>query len=258
MRLNRAEIFRMLSALLLVAVTLSNCNTNPSKSELPDNMYRLDGILVSDMNLYSCRAEIDFQRNDSGFANALIGFGGESFSYVDDIYRLGSMPAIDFPTGVYDLEIEDPLGYTDSITTTVADTFSIELTDLTDRLNPGGALVPIIWTGSADADGYIITAVRRYMAYSGQGFSSWASKEARNGSIPPEAFRWTAGNNLDTGWYYVHVCAYTGKPDSVLSADLLPVPLPNQPEDNIQRETLNGRFGTVVVALRDSIYVATQ
>ena len=235
-----------------------NCNTNPSSSKLQDNKYRLDGLLVCNMNSYSCRSEIIFQRNDSNLTTALLGIGEDSFSYKDDIYRLEALPATDFPAGVYDLEIEDPLGYTNSITVTVADTFSIELTDLTDRLNPGGALVTLTWTGSTGADGYLITAVPRYMTYSGQGFSSWASKEARDGTIPPEAFRWNNNYNLDTGWYYVHVCAYTGRPDSALSEGLLPVPLPEQLEDNIQQETFTGRFGTMVVALRDSVHVVTQ
>jgi hypothetical protein len=82
---------------------------------------------------------------------------------------------------------------------------------------------------------------------------------ATAGSIPPEAFGLSSGGvTPDTGWYYLYVYAYTGVPDSVTTARLLPVPLPSQLADNLTASGFTGHIGTVRVVKRDSVHVVTN
>ena len=123
-------------------------------------------------------------------------------------------------------------------------------------MNPRGDVVTLDWTESPGSDAYVMSTVPRHLAYTGVGYSEWVGSS--EGTLPIEAFRWSNGIAVDTGWYYVFAYAYVGAPDSAVSAALLPVPLPGDRTANIDQDPISGRYGTIVVAGRDSVHVVTQ
>lgn len=218
--------------------------------------YRVDGILIEDWNRFATRAEVSFTRNDTLVDSGLVWIGDQTLSYTGDDYRLAVEPSGTFPMGDYELVVADLPNFTDSVVVAIADTFSLTVSEPPNRENPGGALVTLDWTNSPGADEYVVAAVARHLAYTGVGYSAWTG--ISEGDIPLSAFRWSDGIAIDTGWYYVFAYAYVGSADSAVSADVLPVPLPGDQPENIDQEHLTGRFGTVVVAGRDSVHVTLQ
>ena len=258
MRLNKIQMLPVALAIIMLAATLLvvGCNTAPNRSDsLQDATYRLSGFFVKDVNRYSCHSEVALWREDSTLETADILFDDDTLAYLDDVYQMTVLPESVYPAGSYYLQLGDSSLYRDSVEAYVADTFSIEIIDPATRDNPGGTQVSLTWTNSLSADGYIVATVPRYIAYHARGYSAWVSSQSTGETIPPDAFPWSDGINPDTGWYFVYVYAYTGVPDSSLSAGMLPVPMPGQPLDNIDRERLTGCFGAVTVALRDSVRV---
>lgn len=258
MRLNKIQMSPVTPATIMLAATFLavGCNRAPNRSDsLEDAAYRLSGFFVKDVNRYSCHSEVALWREDSTLATADILFGDDTLTYLDDVYQMTVVPESVYPESSYYLQIRDSSLYRDSVEAYVADTFSIGITVPPNRENPGGTEMLLTWTGSLTADGYVVATVPRYMAYHAHGYSAWVSNQSTTETIPPGAFRWSDGINPDTGWYFVYVYAYTGVPDSSLSAGMLPVPMPGQPPDNIDRERLTGCFGAVTVALRDSVHV---
>ena len=246
-------------SVFLTGAVLLGCNTSPSDSGKPLNLsYRVEGVFVKDFNLHNCRAQAEFWRNDSSIADAAVIFGGHDLTFGEDSYELEITPEGSIPAGAYVLSVKDSLYFAETFASAVTGLFEIEISDPASRVNNGGGQVSVDWSGSVDADGYILATVPRYLAYAGEGHSQWVTSQVTAGTIPPDAFRMQDGLNPDTGWYFVYVYAYDGVPDSVLSAELLPVPLPNQLDDNIAEKDITGHFGTVTVVVRDSVWVTTQ
>ncbi|MDH3889637.1 MAG: hypothetical protein OEV49_01020 [candidate division Zixibacteria bacterium] len=220
--------------------------------------YQIRGVLIEDWNRMATRAEISVSRNDTLFDSGLVWIGDETLSFdsTTDTYRLNVEPSGTFPEGSHRLVLADLPEFMDTVLIDIADTFSVTVSDPPNRLNPGGDVVTLDWTESAGSGAYVMAAVPRHLAYTGAGYSEWVGSS--EGTIPISAFRWSNGVALDTGWYYVFAYSYTGAPDSALSDDPLPVPLPGDRTDNIDQTPISGRFGTIVVAGRDSVYVTMQ
>jgi len=254
----RALRMALFLGVICAALTYWGCDGSPTDTgPFIQISYRLEGLFAKDINLHSCHAEAILLRDDSALTTAQIMIDTATLGFWDESYRLDVTPTGTFPAGAYNLEVKDSNLMVDTLQMTVSGDFA--LLDLADRSNEGGDQVSLEWLESTDADGYVVATVPRYLAYSGAGYSRWISSiEATVGTIPPEAFRWSTGSDLDTGWYYVYVYAYTGTPDSTLSAKLLPVPIPGDLADNIDLESLDGRFGAVRVARRDSVEVLLQ
>jgi len=220
------------------------------------NDYNLSGILVEDWNRFATRAHVVFTRNDTLADSGLVWIGDQTLTFGPAGHRLSVEPSGTFPEGTYGLVVADLPDFTDSVTISIADTFSLAVSDPPSRLNPGGDVVKLDWTESGGTEAYAFAAVPRHLAYTGVGYSAWAG--ISEGTIPLSAFRWSNGIALDTGWYYVFAYACVGSPDSAASTDILPVPLPGDQPENIDREHLVGRVGAVVVAGRDSVHVSLQ
>jgi hypothetical protein len=246
----------LLTAVLAAVIAMLGCNgksgTGGAQSEAE---YQIQGVLIEDWNRMATRAEVIVSRNDTLLDSALVWIGSQTLSFdsTADSYRLTVEPSGTFPRGAYEMVLADLPEFMDTVLVDIADTFFMTIANPPNRLNPGGDIVTLDWTESPGSDAYVMAAVPRHLAYTGVGYSEWVgSSEAW---IPIEAFRWSNGIDLDTGWYYLFAYAYVGAPDSATSAGLLPVPLPSDSAANIDQERISGRFGTIVVAGRDSVYV---
>ncbi len=255
----KKDIPALLTVVVVAIATMLGCDgqsgTGGAQAEAE---YQIRGVLLEDWNRMATRAELVVSRNDTLFDSALVWIGSQSLSHdsAADSYRLTVEPSGTFPRGTYGLVLADLPEFMDTVLIDIADTFSLTVSDPPNRLNPGGDQVTLSWTGSPGVDAYAVASVPRHLAYTGAGYSGWVG--STEGTIPISAFRWSNGIALDTGWYYVFAYAYVGAPDSATSAGLLPVPLPSDRTDNIDQEPISGRFGTIVVADRDSVYVTVQ
>ena len=140
---------------------------------------------------------------------------------------------------------------------------SFGITVVNDPANPGhilrpGNTVTYTWSGSANAQNYVMAAVLADSVYRGYGYSEYLPNVGTSGTLPVEAFSVSPSPNMDTGLYYIYVYAVNGVPDSALTAKLLPVPLPLQFPNNISTPDLIGRIGAVQVTLLDTVRAQTS
>ena len=220
--------------------------------------YQIQGVLIEDMNQSTGRAEVIVSRNDTLLDSAYVWIGSQTLSY--DIATASYQWAVDssgtFTQGSYNLILADLPDLIDTLLIDIADTFSLTVSNPPNRENPGGDVVTLDWTESPGTDAYVMAVVPKNLAYTNAGYSEWVGSS--EGTIPINAFRWSDGIAIDTGWYYIFAYSYVGAPDSATSADLLPVPLPSDRPANIDQEPISGWFGTIVVSGRDSVHVIIQ
>jgi hypothetical protein len=257
--MSRIKLLSVCLALLigLGLAAMIGCDGSAGPSVIDDtNFYRASGILVEDWNRFATRAHVAFGRNDTLLDSALVWLGDQTLTFDATGHQLSVEPSGTFPVGSYDMVLADTPYFIDTVVVEIADTFSVTVSEPPNRENPGGDLVVLDWTESPDVDVYAVAAVPRHLAYTGAGYSNWAGES--EGQIPLGAFRWSNGIAIDTGWYYVFAYAVVGSPDSAASAEILPVPLPADRLENVDRGQLTGRLGTAVVAGRDSVHVTLQ
>lgn len=242
-----------------LAATQGGCDGYPSKYKpSPTFSYRFEGALVKDLNTDSARIVVTLTRDDSTLSNAEIRFDGDSLAYsADSTYYRATLPADAYPAGSYDIKIRDSSFFHDTLTTEVADSFAIGTV-----LPARGEKIPsesvtLTWSPSLGTNGYIMAVVKCDSLYTQSGYSEYVIPMDTTGTFPNKIFT-LPNDEPDTGLYYLYVYSYVGRPDSALSANILPVPLPGQLADNISVKDLDGRFGTIVVAVFDSIKVVVQ
>ena len=253
------------AAALTLSAVMIGCNHTPT-GLTETNQYRVQGVLVQEMNIDYAFATARFWRNDTTLTNASIRLAGVPMAFfaayqnVDSAYQALISPAASHAGTVAYLRVADASRFADSVLLNIVDTFSI-----TDNFQPPNHqvqgtnnYVTMEWTAADSMDGYIVAAVKASRAYTGVGYSAAVTAAGVAGTIPPEAFMDTVANLPDTGLYNVYVYAYSGAPDVNLANAFLPVPLPAQVADNIERTSLTGRFGAITVSLKDTVRVLAQ
>lgn len=257
----RIKLLSLLPLLSLAVLTMIQwgCDSYPSKHKpQPTFSYRFEGALVKDLNTDFTHIVATLTRDDSTLPGAEIRFGGDSLAYsADSTYYRAVLPAGDYPAGSYDIEIRDSSFFHDTLTTGVADSFAIGTV-----LPARGEKIPsesvtLTWSPSLGTNGYIMAVVKCDSLYTQSGYSEYVIPMDTTGTFPNEIFT-LPNDEPDTGLYYLYVYSYVGRPDSALSANILPVPLPGQLADTVLTKDMEGRFGTIVVAVFDSIKVVVQ
>jgi len=221
---------------------------------LSSHTYDLRGGIVKNLDTDSTLAAVTLKRDNF-------------------LYSLANVDIYDTPLGYSDVTGSFVLGYTgDSIPPSGEDTLAVvdtpflnrkfsfvlpnnfELTAISlpdNRINAGGASVQIQWSSSLQNNGYIFAVVLKDSIYNDDGYTEFVDGGVTSATIPPDAFR-IYDDSLTIGWYYVYVYSYTGSPASTYN---LPTSIPAGLSDNISLTDITGRFGTIVVTPRDSIYV---
>jgi len=261
MRLKKTKL-PLLLTLLFMTLSVSiqwGCDSYPTKHEpTPTYSYRFEGGLVKDVNTDFTHIIATLTRDDSTLPGAEIRFGGDSLAYsADSTYYRAVFPAGDYPADSYDVEIRDSSFFHDTLAAYIADSFAIGTVLPTRREKIPSESVTLTWSPSLGTNGYIMAVVKCDSLYTQSGYSEYVIPMDTTGTFPNEIFT-LPNDEPDTGLYYLYVYSYVGRPDSALSANILPVPLPGQLADNIDENDLGGRFGTIVVAVFDSIKVVVQ
>ncbi len=258
------SIFRQTNALLLVTLVavlaVAGCNSNGTGVS-PTRDYGLAGVVIEDANGDSAVVAVNLTVDGETFVHGTVKFSGETlpfdtvFDGLDSVYASRSLKG-EFAGLSSALVERDGNRLIDSMTVVAVDSFAISSrTPAQDTLTPPWT-VSLEWSGSANAETYVLASVKAAEAYTGTGYCEYVLNLANAGTFPPDAFLLPGAGEPDTGLYYLYVYAINGSPDSVLSHELLPVPLPSQEDPNVSDRNITGRFGTVMVALRDSIRVA--
>lgn len=247
-------------AAILLVLALAGCNgTTPTNGT--DQTYQLREILAVDYNRPLTLLAVDYRSDNARRSSADITLDTFALQFarplfpIDSLFSLATISARSLTAGSHKLRIVDSTVFTDSVSTTVADSFAITGINPSNRLMQGLDQASIQWSGSVGTETYVIAAVLRQAAYTGTGYSAYGTALNTAGTFPPEAFSLSPGSAADTGWYYLYVYALTGAPDSAYARHLLPVPLPSQLTNNITETHFGGHFGTVVVSFRDSLHV---
>jgi hypothetical protein len=247
---------------MLIMVSMLGCDSSGPPLDIdPDSDYQIQGAVVVEMNPHITTAVAQNRRDGDILPSTKVIWSGDTLAYVpsvlglDSVHYHSALSITAYPVGGNPLEIADGTSFSDTALLMQPDTFLITSITPGNRIINGGT-VGVVWSGSANVDGYIVASVHRGRAYNGTGHSAYSTSLATQASIPWSAFLLPDGINPDIGWHDIYIYGYTGSPDSALTTEFLPVPLPGQLADNIVQLPLTGRFGSVMVARHDSILVA--
>ena len=225
--------------------------------------YNLTGALIQDPNIDSARVIVKLKRDGVDYVIAKMNFGGDILLFsplmygFDSVFSHSASRTPGYSATQMNLIMDDSPFLTDTAVLAVVGSFSIDSESVVpfNRLITGIGSVSFDWIGSANADGYVMVAVKADSAYKGQGYSSVPDVNLLSGTIPADAFVLPVTSDPDTGLYNLYVYSISGSPDSAMTALLLPTPLPTQYADNIADGKFTGHFGSIEVSLLDTIRV---
>lgn len=255
----------ILAGLLIGSLATGGCNSYPPVGSTGSIYnYQVVGGLVKDANINFARLGMSLARNDSTVSSAIIMFDTDTLVYnhflfaVDSVYSLSATLGAIYARDSVPVRIVDSTRFDGSFMASVPGMISITEFSPPNHLIAGNGSVTVAFSTSLNVAGYVVAAVLDGEEYSGTGWSQYTESFANAGTIPPEAFLDSNGQNTVPGLYQIYVYAFNDTPDSSLTTKLLPVPMPSQLDDNISQKNLSGRFGTIVVSLMDTVRVAQQ
>lgn len=254
MKLRNTGILLILAlAAVPVLLELPGCDSAKLVRPRIDNMYTIEGALIKEPNRNASIAVVRLEQDSVTaeaaeviVANDTLAIDAVSFPESAYVAELG--PADSLLAGNARVVVRDGSTFLDSLFSRVPGNFSI--TAVSPQLVGPGDNVTVQWTGSPNSEGYVVAAVKQDSIFQGVGWSQFVDFNATQATINDSAFIRTTfqGAEPNPGIYYIYVYAFTGSPDSALSARSLPVPFPAQLEDNIETRELNGHIGSVVVS----------
>jgi len=255
--------------LLVMALQLGCDGSSGPLIPFDDSTYRLEGVMVKEPNRNVAAAVMNFTRNDSTVLGATVTVDADtllfdSLNYVDSlgapvgVYALSLGPADSLLIGAVDVTVQDSSRFAGTLMADVQG--NLMISSVTPPVKGPADVVRVSWTGSSDAEGYVIAAVKSDSIFQGLGFSQYVTSGATSATFYEDAFLRTTlqGAEPNPGIYYLYVYAYRGVPDSALSHTWLPVPLPGQLDDNISVDDMDGRLGTVVVSYFGTVEVVAS
>ncbi len=232
------------------------CNSRGSSGPGPgtNRPFKIHGIFARDANLTSTKDKASFQltRNDTLFN--LIAMTVDTFK-IDTTafttYYRQSPPDFLRPGQSHSINLvyaPNSLNFTTSLS--MPDTFSIAFPGLNpDHQNPGGQAVQLDWTGSANANGYLIYCYNDSALIDTAFFASTGVTQA---TIPQEAFR--VGLNVIPGKYKVFVVALRDALFYYSGISFL-IPSSYTVADTVYSSMVSGRIGSAFICKLDTIRV---
>ena len=256
--------------LVLLALSLAagwGCNGAPTDVEPGSTFnYNLTGALIQDPNRDSSIVIVKLKRDGADHVIAKMNFGGDVLLFsplkygFDSVFSSSKSRTSGYSATQMNLIMDDSPFLTDTAFVAVVGSFSIKSETVVpfNRLILATGSASYDWFVSANADGYVIAAVKADSAYKGQGHSSLPDVNLLSGTIPADAFVLPVTSDPDTGLYNLYVYSISGSPDSAMTRMLLPTPLPKQYADNIADGKFTGHFGSIEVSLLDTVRVVTS
>ncbi len=264
----KIRLISIIAAILALSLTVSwGCNGVLTDTEPGSTFnYNLTGALVQDPNRDSSIVIVKLKRDDADYVIAKLNFGGDMLLFspliygFDSVFSSSKSRTSGYSATQMNLIMDDSPFLTDTAITAVVAAFSIKSETVVpfSRLITGIGTASFDWFVSANAEGYVIAAVKADSAYKGQGYSSVPEINLLSGTIPADAFVLPVSSDPDTGLYNLYVYSISGSPDSAMTALLLPTPLPTQYADNIADGKFTGHFGSIEVSLLDTVRVVTS
>lgn len=262
------NILIVLAVNLAIIAVFNGCESSGGSvdSDGLNNKYTLNGFFVQNVNLTAQKPDYNhfaakMTRDTIELSTAQLFLGTSAlvfdttYNISDSVYTFSNSPRGYKTPEATILNIIDSTLYADTVLTTVLD--SIWLTSYPDSTipNTNGTSISIVWSSALGIEGYIVAVVLADSAYKNVGYSAYAELST-SATIPPDAFR--VNNVVQTGWYNIYVYGYTGSPDQLLSAGVLPVAFPSQLPNNISHTNLSGNFGSIVVSRKKMIQVIAE
>ncbi|MCH8027237.1 MAG: hypothetical protein IID63_03855 [candidate division Zixibacteria bacterium] len=225
--------------------------------------YNLTGALIQDPNRDSSIVIVKLKRDGADYVIANMSFGGDILLFsplkygFDSVFSSSKSRTSGYSATQMNLIMDDSPFLTDTAFVAVVGSFLIDTGSITPftRIIQGTGSVSFDWSGSANAGGYVIVAVKADSAYKGQGYSAVLNVNFLSGTIPADAFVLPVTSEPDTGLYNLYVYSISGSPDSAMTRMLLPTPLPSQYTNNIVDGKFTGHFGSIEVSLLDTVRV---
>ncbi len=258
---------RLLCLTLIIAIVgltaQFGCNSAPGGLQ-PGTLadYEIRATLIQDPNIDSSRIVAKLTKEGADYDGATLRFGTSVLSFsnlkygFDSIYYFSQDMTPGYPAGARNLELDDSPFYTDTVSIFICGSFGITVINSPANhiVRPGADnSVTYTWSGSTNAQNYVMAAVLADSAYRGYGYSEYLPVIGTSGTLPPQAFSVSPSPDIDTGLYNIYVYAVNGVPDSTLTSKLLPVPLPLQFPNNIISADLIGRIGSIQITLIDTV-----
>jgi len=247
-------IYPILGLLILIAAVIGGCGKAADINTSISYEYDLRGGIVKNLDTDSTEAVFVLTRNGNNYTQATMVLSGDTIVYDTTIefYRLSYDDTSLTPAGIDTLHIVDSSDLNEKFAYTIPEDFYISSISLPEnRINAGGSEVQIQWAASLQNDGYIFAVVLKDSTYINDGYTEFVDNSITLANIPPDAFR-IYGDTLTLGWYYVYIYSYTDNPASTYN---LPTSIPAGLTDNIDNTDITGRYGSILVSPRDSIFV---
>jgi len=244
----------MASALGLALVWAFGCSSPTKDVFAPDEKtYQVAGSLIKEPNSNIASALMQVFKNGDTAETMTILVGDDTLLYNGPTFDQGVYgrvlgPADSLLLGSAPVYLADSTVFADTLFAVVPG--KPVITDISPQLKGTSDPVRVTWNAAVNAEGYIVAAVKQDSVFDGIGWTQFVDQALTLVTINDSAFtRFNLqGGEPNPGLYYIFVYAYTGAPDSALSALRLPVPLPAQLDDNLDGGELAGRVGTVVVS----------
>jgi hypothetical protein len=249
--MSRKSLLFILVPIILTGLLIAGCDQRITSSKTAG--YSILGALVKNADDNILAAQAIYKRNDSVFVTGKIKIGSDSLHYSSGQFSriydsLGVLPA-----GSYRLKLQDSSLFSDSVSFPLPANLAItSIVPDTRIYTSGTSNVRLEFQSSAGSNGYVFGVVKADSAYQIAGYSDFITTGSTAVTIPPDAFR--LSGNLDTGWYYIYVYAYSGSPAPL---GYLPTAFPAGLSANVIHLKLSGNWGAVVVSKRDSMHVVT-
>jgi hypothetical protein len=243
-------------SILLIALILAGCNGTVTP---PDDgaRYYLEGALVKNIDSGNLDISVVLKENGTVLANAVINVGTDTLNYAAGEYSFSYASPGDLPTGDYILKVAVPTDdFSDTVSFTVPGDFIItDLTGVPDNRDYRTVdIASLLWSVSLEAIGYIYGFVETDQKYIGGGYSEFVESGFTSATINKEEIVFPEVAT-DTTRYHVYVYSYHNSP---VPGNLLPSVMPDGLANSIAKTDLAGKFGTIVIAPRDSLNAVTQ
>ena len=244
------RILKEFILLLPIVVLLISCDGDLTRpTEAPN--YQVEAVLAKYLEDGSARIDLTLTRNDSLYKKADITLGSISLDTSQAGYYKNFIPS-QIETGqIYTLNIQDSSFLNVNLSISMPGGFGINMPAVRHFT---GDPVSVEWTVSVGTGGYILATEPPDTAATDDGYEAYVSGTL--GTIPADAFMFNIIDRI-LGTHRIYAVSYTGAPSAF---DSIPfdIPTANNPANNITEDNITGRSAGMVIAVPDTIIVASQ